>query len=1326
MATRKLTLVLDLDTGQFSSRVKSATGQLRVMDAAVDRTSNSFKRAKASGAGFGDTMRGIHHQLSFVHVVLAALTASVGGFTMALVKTNAEAQRSVMLLEGLSKSASRAGRQLEAAADFKFIRQMSKDAPFSMQTLTDAFVKLKSVGIDPTQGAMEALANGMAMFGGTDEQFHRATIAIQQMMGKGVISMEELRQQLGEAFPIAIKVMAKAAGMSIRDFVKEVSLGKIEAEGLLGTNGTFYAGMQAEADGAAARMMQTWGGTVSQIKTKLAELAYAIGGFNGTGGFEPGGFMSELTKGAKDFSSWLSDPDTINGAKEFGAALGSLVVDLSSLVSFLMSASPQIKILAGAFLAFKAVEIAKVALTGLVAMLGVTTGAQGTVISASAKMRLAEMAYQVEVLKGNSLQARSVAALAAKAQAEQRAAVAADVAAKKVVANLAGEQAAIKATILQLEAKRIAMFSSTQYADNRAAGLGRQIVGAGAASGPVAMGVNTAKIDAQRAAAQRALTITTTQLTAANAALAGTTGAVVAATTAAQVATARLTLGQAAAAIATNVTTVAVSGLNFVMSMLGGPVIAGLMLAIGAVMFLVHAHTAAIQASEAANADAVAATNSLTEATADTRGVLLAATGSKLDDAVATDELVAATVTAIGETNGMTDALVVQTEQLRANTLEKNRNALATAQAAMTALQVDAAKLTASRRAETLGTAGGRGGPMSPGGRTGPPRFQRGEITNSVNQMTTQWAIDDAEAALAEMETITTRQLANANLPQDDRSGSGNSSDGRAPRRTPAQNMADEIARMSTGRAAIDALISTLNTGSEAAADMAAKIAEIRREHGEGSISVEMEREAIAAAIAQENLGRAYDELKGIFAEGRDQSVAASEAYAQLGEGTDRVEISTAKFTRTMAQARAEIVRLDPVLAADAEAMAKLDATIAAASADFKFVQIATSARTLHEEMLKLADTSLDPNLAVWDAYRLKIKEIDALAAAAELLPSDTPERAAHRTAVMAEVAADRTLYTDRHLAETSWAMNEEISSIEEALMTTDQARQYAHDREIQRIMALTDVTKLSAEDRAKYEVQMTQLRIDAVEAAEAKFRRDSEGPMAGMLRDYQDQNARMKELNAQWLGDFMGMLRSGEANFGEFVLKILADYLMMLAEAKMAAILEKGLDAMMNIASAALGGGGMSFRPGTGAGTGTLSGMTGAGSSFNGGGWYGGMHQGGIAGGSATFTRYAGADMFADAKRYHTGGVIPGLRQGEVPIIAQQGEGVFTPEQMAAMGGSGGGVAIEFNLINESGQDLQASEGGKAFDGEKYIIDVIVANANRPGPLRTALKSSK
>jgi phage-related minor tail protein len=70
-----------------------------------------------------------------------------------------------------------------------------------------------------------------------------------------------------------------------------------------------------------------------------------------------------------------------------------------------------------------------------------------------------------------------------------------------------------------------------------------------------------------------------------------------------------------------------------------------------------------------------------------------------------------------------------------------------------------------------------------------------------------------------------------------------------------------------------------------------------------------------------------------------------------------------------------------------------------------------------------------------------------------------------------------------------------------------------------------------------------------------------------------------------------------------------------------------------------------------------------------------GASHGGGIAGGTPTFTKPVDMAVFAGAPRFHGGGLVG----GEVPIIAKQGEGVFTPEQMANLQPAGASKVITF-----------------------------------------------
>jgi hypothetical protein len=73
--------------------------------------------------------------------------------------------------------------------------------------------------------------------------------------------------------------------------------------------------------------------------------------------------------------------------------------------------------------------------------------------------------------------------------------------------------------------------------------------------------------------------------------------------------------------------------------------------------------------------------------------------------------------------------------------------------------------------------------------------------------------------------------------------------------------------------------------------------------------------------------------------------------------------------------------------------------------------------------------------------------------------------------------------------------------------------------------------------------------------------------------------------------------------------------------------------------------------------------------------------HAGGIAGGRAP-GRAVPIGLFAGAPRLHGGGFIGA---GEVPAILRAGEGVFTPEQMAAMGG-GRGTSVTINFSGDAG----------------------------------------
>jgi len=114
-------------------------------------------------------------------------------------------------------------------------------------------------------------------------------------------------------------------------------------------------------------------------------------------------------------------------------------------------------------------------------------------------------------------------------------------------------------------------------------------------------------------------------------------------------------------------------------------------------------------------------------------------------------------------------------------------------------------------------------------------------------------------------------------------------------------------------------------------------------------------------------------------------------------------------------------------------------------------------------------------------------------------------------------------------------------------------------------------------------------------------------------------------------------------------------------------------------------------------------------------------MHTGGIAGAdtpqNASFMPTA---MMASAPRFHTG-----LLPNEFPAILKKGEGVFTQKQMAALGQQNTAPVVQVNVINNTGTDTDVKQQSPKWDGEKWVIGVVLdAMKRNKGGFRTNFKS--
>ena len=83
-------------------------------------------------------------------------------------------------------------------------------------------------------------------------QTERALTALAQMASKGVVSMEELRQQLGEALPVAMGIAATSLGITVSELDKLVSSGQLLSRDFLPA---FGAALRESFEGGEARVV---------------------------------------------------------------------------------------------------------------------------------------------------------------------------------------------------------------------------------------------------------------------------------------------------------------------------------------------------------------------------------------------------------------------------------------------------------------------------------------------------------------------------------------------------------------------------------------------------------------------------------------------------------------------------------------------------------------------------------------------------------------------------------------------------------------------------------------------------------------------------------------------------------------------------------------------------------------------------------------------------------------------------------------------------------------------------------------------------------------
>lgn len=171
-----------------------------------------------------------------------------------ILRTGADFERYGAILE------SQLGSPEAAKVAMAWVKDFATTTPLQLDQVMDGFIKLRAFGIDPMQGAFQALVDQNAKLGGDYYKLEGIILAVGQAWSKGKLQGEEALQLIERGVPVW-DLLSKATGKTAAQLQELSSKGKLGRKEIR----MLVTEMQKGSSGSAIRQMSTWDGIISNL-----------------------------------------------------------------------------------------------------------------------------------------------------------------------------------------------------------------------------------------------------------------------------------------------------------------------------------------------------------------------------------------------------------------------------------------------------------------------------------------------------------------------------------------------------------------------------------------------------------------------------------------------------------------------------------------------------------------------------------------------------------------------------------------------------------------------------------------------------------------------------------------------------------------------------------------------------------------------------------------------------------------------------------------------------------------------------------------------------
>lgn len=184
-------------------------------------------------------------------------------------------------MDGLTnKFNAAAGGAMLGANSMQFVRDESEKLGLVFESTAVSFSGFEAAALrsgltlNQTKEIFDNIARAATSLHLTGDKTELVFLALEQMASKGVVSMEELRRQLGDSLPGAFEIAAKSMGVSTAAFNKMVSDGKVMSADFLPK---FARAVREELGGEAEKAATQANAAFNRYQNSLFNISDTIG-----------------------------------------------------------------------------------------------------------------------------------------------------------------------------------------------------------------------------------------------------------------------------------------------------------------------------------------------------------------------------------------------------------------------------------------------------------------------------------------------------------------------------------------------------------------------------------------------------------------------------------------------------------------------------------------------------------------------------------------------------------------------------------------------------------------------------------------------------------------------------------------------------------------------------------------------------------------------------------------------------------------------------------------------------------------------------------------